>query len=185
MHTLKKYLINKKIKIKWPNDILVENCKISGILIETTVLKEKIKTVIIGVGININQARFTFNENNPTSINKILKKADVIVHFGAYSNEGPFQEILNANILGAYNIWKSAKKHKIRRIIFASSIHSVGMYQVDQNINHKVMHRPDTFYGLSKSFGENLAQMYWDKCGIECLCIRILSCAKVTSKRSW
>jgi len=74
VHTLKKYLINKKIKIKWPNDILVENCKISGILIETTVLKEKIKTVIIGVGININQARFTFNENNPTSINKILKK---------------------------------------------------------------------------------------------------------------
>ncbi len=74
VHTLKKHLINKKIKIKWPNDILVENCKISGILIETTVLKEKIKTVIIGIGININQARFTFNENNPTSINKILKK---------------------------------------------------------------------------------------------------------------
>ena len=61
------------------------------------------------------------------------------------------------------------QKHKIKRIIFASSIHSVGMYQVDQNINHKVMHKPDTFYGLSKSFGENLAQMYWDKCGIECL----------------
>ena len=121
---------------------------------------------------------------NFNQVDKILKKADVIVHFGAYSNEGPFQEILKANILGAYNIWKSAKKHKIKRIIFASSIHSVGMYQVDQNINHKVMHKPDTFYGLSKSFGENLARMYWDKCGIECLCIRILSCAKVTSKRS-
>ena len=121
---------------------------------------------------------------NFNQVDKILKKTDVIVHFGAYSNEGPFQEILEANILGAYNIWKSAKKHKIKRIIFASSIHSVGMYQVDQNINHKVMHKPDTFYGLSKSFGENLAQMYWDKCGIECLCIRILSCAKVTSKRS-
>ena len=104
---------------------------------------------------------------NFNQVNKILKKADVIVHFGAYSNEGPFQEILKANILGAYNIWKSAKKHKIKRIIFASSIHSVGMYQVDQNINHKVMHKPDTFYGLSKSFGENLAQMYWDKCGID------------------
>ena len=121
---------------------------------------------------------------NFNQVDKILKKTDVIVHFGAYSNEGPFQEILEANILGAYNIWKSAKKHEIKRIIFASSIHSVGMYQVDQNINHKVMHKPDTFYGLSKSFGENLAQMYWDKCGIECLCIRILSCAKVTSKRS-
>ena len=74
VHTLKKYLINKKIKIKWPNDILVENSKISGILIETTVLQENIKKVIIGVGVNINQTRFSFNENNPTSINKILKK---------------------------------------------------------------------------------------------------------------
>ena len=58
------------------------------------------------------------------------------------------------------------------------------MYRANETINHKVMHKPDTFYGLSKCFGENLAQMYWDKCGIECLTIRILSCAKVASKRS-
>ena len=124
------------------------------------------------------------NIKNFKEVNKILKKTDLIIHFGAYSNEGPFQEILDSNILGTYNIWKSAKKNKIKRIIFASSIHSVGMYRVNEVINHKVMHKPDTFYGLSKCFGENLAQMYWDKCGIECLTIRILSCAKVTSKRS-
>ena len=124
------------------------------------------------------------NIKNFKEVNKILKKTDLIIHFGAYSNEGPFQEILDSNILGTYNIWKSAKKNKIKRIIFASSIHSVGMYRANETINHKVMHKPDTFYGLSKCFGENLAQMYWDKCGIECLTIRILSCAKVTSKRS-
>jgi len=124
------------------------------------------------------------NIKNFKEVNKILKKTDLIIHFGAYSNEGPFQEILESNILGTYNIWKSAEKNKIKRIIFASSIHSVGMYRANETINHKVMHKPDTFYGLSKCFGENLAQMYWDKCGIECLTIRILSCAKVTSKRS-
>ena len=124
------------------------------------------------------------NIKNFKEVNKILKKTDLIIHFGGYSNEGPFKEILDSNILGTYNIWKSAKKNKIKRIIFASSIHSVGMYRANETINHKVMHKPDTFYGLSKCFGENLAQMYWDKCGIECLIIRILSCAKVTSKRS-
>lgn len=124
------------------------------------------------------------NIKNFKEVNKILKKTDLIIHFGAYSNEGPFREILESNILGTYNIWKSAKRNKIKRIIFASSIHSVGMYRANETINHKVMHKPDTFYGLSKCFGENLAQMYWDKCGIECLTIRILSCAKVTSKRS-
>ena len=61
---------------------------------------------------------------NFNQVDKILKKTDVIVHFGAYSNEGPFQEILEANILGAYNMWKSAKKHKIKRIIFGSSYSS-------------------------------------------------------------
>jgi len=74
VYTLQKYIKDSKIQIKWPNDILVDNHKISGILIETTVLKEKIKKVIIGVGININQVRFPFTENNPNSIKKILQK---------------------------------------------------------------------------------------------------------------
>ena len=74
VYTLDKYIKDSEIQIKWPNDILVNNHKISGILIESTVLKEKIKKIIIGVGININQVRFPFTENNPTSIKKILKK---------------------------------------------------------------------------------------------------------------
>ncbi len=74
VYILEKYIKDSEIQIKWPNDILVNNHKISGILVETTVLKEKIKKVIIGVGININQVRFPFTENNPTSIKKILKK---------------------------------------------------------------------------------------------------------------
>ena len=51
---------------------------------------------------------------NFKDVNKILKKTDLIIHFGAYSNEGPFQEILESNILGTYNIWKSAKKTKLK-----------------------------------------------------------------------
>ena len=74
VYTLDKYIKDSEIQIKWPNDILVNNHKISGILIESTVLKEKIKKIIIGVGININQIRFPFTENIPTSMKKILKK---------------------------------------------------------------------------------------------------------------
>ena len=64
VYTLDKYIKDSEIQIKWPNDILVNNHKISGILIESTVLKEKIKKIIIGIGININQVRFSFTENN-------------------------------------------------------------------------------------------------------------------------
>ncbi len=149
------------------------------------ITKKLVSTDKIKIGKTLNNEVFKkLKLENFKDVNKILKKTDILVHFGAYSNEGPFQEILESNILGAYNLWKCAEKNKIKRVIFASSIHSVGMYKVNQTIDHKVMQKPDTFYGLSKSFGENIAQMYWDKCGIECLCIRILSCAKVTSKRS-
>ena len=45
-------------------------------------------------------------------------------------------------------------------------------------------HRPDTFYGLAKCFAEDLGSMYWDKRGLESVCLRILSCAQVTNPRA-
>ncbi|GGI58244.1 biotin--[acetyl-CoA-carboxylase] ligase [Winogradskyella haliclonae] len=47
-----------KIKIKWPNDILSENKKIAGILIENVIKNNKIEGSIIGVGLNVNQKFF-------------------------------------------------------------------------------------------------------------------------------
>ena len=74
IHTLKKYVDNEEIKIKLPNDILVNNKKISGILIETKVSKNYFKEIIIGVGININQKHFSFKEYEPTSLIHYTKK---------------------------------------------------------------------------------------------------------------
>ena len=74
IHTLKKYVYNEEIKIKLPNDILVNNKKISGILIETKISKNYFKEIIIGVGININQKYFSFKEYEPTSLIHYTKK---------------------------------------------------------------------------------------------------------------
>ena len=74
IYTLKKYVDNEEIKIKLPNDILVNNKKISGILIETKVSKNYFKEIIIGVGININQKHFSFKEYEPTSLIHYTKK---------------------------------------------------------------------------------------------------------------
>ena len=54
---LKSYDI-PKLKIKWPNDIMSGNKKIAGILIETTLVKNKINELIIGIGLNVNQTDF-------------------------------------------------------------------------------------------------------------------------------
>ncbi len=64
--TLKKYNL-LDLTIKWPNDIMTANKKISGILIENNIRGNRIKYSVIGIGININQSEFK-NLPNATSI---------------------------------------------------------------------------------------------------------------------
>ena len=47
-----------KLKVKWPNDILSENLKISGILIESIIKNNELKSAVLGIGINVNQKYF-------------------------------------------------------------------------------------------------------------------------------
>lgn len=62
-------LINdKKVKIKWPNDLLVNNKKVGGILIETNLQGESIQKIIVGIGININQKLFNSELPNASSL---------------------------------------------------------------------------------------------------------------------
>ncbi len=117
-------------------------------------------------------------------IDALLEGADMVVHFGAIGDEAPFDQILQSNIIGAYTVWQAAAKHKVRRVVYASSIHAVGMHPKNEYIGIDAPHRPDTFYGLAKCFAEDLGRMYWDKCSIEAVCLRILSCAQVTNTRA-
>ncbi|HEX7415510.1 MAG TPA: biotin--[acetyl-CoA-carboxylase] ligase [Bacteroidia bacterium] len=62
------------IKIKWPNDILVNNNKIAGILIENILRGNFLQSSVIGVGININQLNFAGINKQVTSLAVLLKK---------------------------------------------------------------------------------------------------------------
>jgi len=117
-------------------------------------------------------------------IMSLLKGADMVVHFGAYVDEGPFEKLLGPNFIGAYNIWEAAFQNDLKRVVYASSIHAVGMYPKNEFIGTDVPHRPDTFYGLAKCFAEDLGSLYWDKRGLESVHMRILSCAQVTNPRA-
>lgn len=118
------------------------------------------------------------------AVNPLLEGADMVIHFGAIVDEKPFEELLGPNFVGAYNIWEAAHQHGVRRVVYASSIHAVGMYPKNEAIGIDVPHRPDTFYGLAKCFAEDLGRMYWEKRGLEAVCLRILSCAPVTNPRA-
>ncbi|WP_295313178.1 NAD(P)-dependent oxidoreductase [Roseobacter sp.] len=114
----------------------------------------------------------------------VLEGADMVIHFGAIVDEKPFEELLGPNFVGSYNIWEAGYKAGVRRIIYASSIHAVGMHLKSDFIGTDAEHRPDTFYGLAKCFTEDLGRMYWDKRGLESVHLRILSCAQVNNSRA-
>jgi uronate dehydrogenase len=103
----------------------------------------------------------------------LLDGVDAVVHLGGVSVEGPLEPILQANIVGAYNLYEAARKHGVKRIVFASSNHVTGFYRQDEVIDPSMPMRPDGHYGLSKAFGENLAQFYFDRYGLETVSLRI------------
>jgi len=70
-------------------------------------------------------------------------------------------------------LYEAARRHSVARIVFASSNHVTGFYRQDEVVSPREPMRPDGYYGLSKAFGENLAQFYWDRYGIETVSLRI------------
>ncbi|MFI6346769.1 NAD-dependent epimerase/dehydratase family protein [Streptomyces sp. NPDC050560] len=114
-----------------------------------------------------------------------VRGTDAVLHLAGISLESTFDKILDANVRGTYNLYEAAREEGVRRVVFASSNHAVGFTPYPRGaaphprealVPVGTPHRPDTFYGLSKAFGEDLAQLYWDKHGIETVSVRIGSC---------
>ena len=107
------------------------------------------------------------------AVDAMVEGVNAIVHLGGVSVEGPFTPILQANILGVFNLYESARKHGVKRVVFASSNHVTGFYRQDETITADHPARPDGMYGVSKAFGEDLSRLYFDRYGIETACVRI------------
>ncbi len=103
----------------------------------------------------------------------LLEGVSAVVHMGGVSTEQPWAPILAGNIVGMVNLYEAARLKGVKRIVFASSNHVTGFYRQDEVVNTRMPPKPDGFYGLSKAFGEDLAQMYWDRWGIETVSLRI------------
>jgi uronate dehydrogenase len=104
---------------------------------------------------------------------RLLDGVDAVVHLGGISTEKTWESIRDANIDGMVNLYEAARAAGTRRIVFASSNHVTGFYRQDQVVSPRDPVRPDGFYGLSKAFGEGLAQLYWDRHRIETVSLRI------------
>src|SRR6187397_1468882 len=106
-------------------------------------------------------------------VEAICEGVDGIIHLGGFSVEGPWDTILQSNIIGCYNLFEAARNKGVKRVVFASSNHAVGFYPRHTRIGTDVTVRPDSRYGVSKAFGEAIGALYADKHGLRVTCIRI------------
>ena len=111
--------------------------------------------------------------SDPAVVDRLLAGVDVLIHLAGTSVERPLPELIANNLLALHAVYEGARRHGVPRVVFASSNHTIGMYSVEEKLALACAFRPDCFYGLSKMWGEGMARMYWDKHGIESVCVRI------------
>jgi uronate dehydrogenase len=116
-------------------------------------------------------------------VERAVAGVDGIVHLGGFSVEGPWDTILQANIIGCYNLFEAARRHGVGRVVFASSNHVVGFYPRQRRIGVDDPVRPDSRYGASKAFGEALAALYAYKHGLRVTCLRIGNVGDIPADR--
>ena len=119
------------------------------------------------------------------SIRPAFAEIDAVVHLAAASSvDSSWDDVLGDNITGTYNVFEAAREHGVRRVVFASSNHVVGMYEADgapaiydladvRSVDSSSPIRPDSLYGASKAFGEALGRLYADRYGLDVVCLRI------------
>ncbi len=115
------------------------------------------------------------------------KGVKAIVHLAADpTNRAPWESVLDANIVGTYNVFEAARRAGVEKVVFASTNHVSGWYEHEGIYTTPDMPvRPDSLYGASKAFGEALGRYYSDAFGLHVVCLRIGSfLPKPTSVRA-
>jgi NAD+ dependent glucose-6-phosphate dehydrogenase len=101
---------------------------------------------------------------------------DAVVHLaGEPSTRADWETVKTHNIEGTYNVMEAARQAGVKKVVFASTNHVMGMYDRDRQwpIYAQQPVRPDSLYGVSKAFGEALGRHYYDQFGLSVICLRI------------
>lgn len=110
--------------------------------------------------------------NDAAAVLRFAGGSGTILHFGGISVDRPFEEVLGPNLRGVHAIYEAARQERAR-VVFASSNHSIGFHERATVLDAECAFRPDSFYGLSKAYGELMGRLYWDKHGVENVNVRI------------
>ena len=116
-------------------------------------------------------------------VDAAMSGVDAVIHMGGRADEAAWKIIEQNNILGTYHVFEAARRHGVKRVVYASSNHVIGHYRRDRILTGTEPPRPDSLYGVSKVFGEALGRMYADKYGLSVLSLRIGTCCETPLNR--
>ncbi|MFC4550457.1 MULTISPECIES: NAD-dependent epimerase/dehydratase family protein [Halorussus] len=102
---------------------------------------------------------------------------DAVIHLAAQSDAGAeFEDIIEPNIVGTYNVLKAMEDADVKKLIYASSQRVMGLYEEEHapelyeedypseydplRLSHETIPKPDGYYGASKMFGEYICQTH-------------------------
>lgn len=107
------------------------------------------------------------------SLVETFKGFDVVVNLAGNSNEktSNFNDLIEPNIIGTYNVLEAAKLAGVKRVIMASSIHSIRGYPFGSNVGMNDAPKPLNYYGATKAFIESMCHVYSQY--LSCFAIRI------------
>ena len=158
-------------------------------------LKEKYNLVNLDIKKPISHSQDTIigNMNILEDVKIASESADTIIHLGAVINvDSDWELVLKNNIESTRNVYEAAKINDVKKVIFASSNHAVGLFENDspykeivegkyegldpkniKKVDKNVSIRPDSYYGVSKSYGEAIGRYYYETFNIKSINLRI------------
>src|SRR3954469_17223119 len=78
----------------------------------------------------------------PEVVDRLLHGVDVLIHLAGTSVERPLPEIIENNLRALHEVYEGARRHGVKRIVFASSNHAFGMYSVTEKLSIDAPFRP-------------------------------------------
>jgi uronate dehydrogenase len=110
---------------------------------------------------------------SPVDCKRLVAGCGTLLHLAGHRDVGDRDQVFEVGIRGTFNLFEAARRVGIRRIVYASSLHAIGFYEIDAPLDAASPPRPDSFYAVSKLFGESLLRYYSERFGIAACCLRI------------
>ena len=129
--------------------------------------------IVAGESLAPNERFVRCDLTDTAAVLELVGGVNGVVHFAGYPREAGWDTLIPANIVALTNLWEAALAGGVRRVVYASTNHVVGMYPVTRRIDVDAEIKCDSRYGVTKAFAEVLARFYYEKYAIESLGLRI------------